>query len=151
MASVIAYIDGFNLYHGLHDWYGRRHLWLDLVHLVRRLRPSDNLVAVRYFTACILNDPPGLARQKTFLDALEAQKHGLIEIVMGRYQSKQRTCRQCGSSWSHYEERRPMSTSRSRWLPTLPLQHRTLPSSSPPTAISAPPSVRLARSARIAA
>lgn len=29
MATVIAYVDGFNLYHGLHDKYGRRYLWLD--------------------------------------------------------------------------------------------------------------------------
>lgn len=35
MATVIAYVDGFNLYHGLHDKYGRRYLWLDLQHLVQ--------------------------------------------------------------------------------------------------------------------
>ena len=45
MATVIAYVDGFNLYHGLHDKYRRRYLWLDLEHLVRRLRPSDHIVA----------------------------------------------------------------------------------------------------------
>jgi hypothetical protein len=48
MATVIAYMDGFNLYHGLHDKYGRRYLWLDLQHLVQRVRPSDQILAVRY-------------------------------------------------------------------------------------------------------
>ena len=42
MATVIAYVDGFNLYHGLHDKYRRRYLWLDLEHLVLRLRPNDH-------------------------------------------------------------------------------------------------------------
>ena len=56
MATVIAYVDGFNLYHGLRDKYRRRYLWLDLEHLVRRLRPQDRIVAVRYFTALVQDD-----------------------------------------------------------------------------------------------
>ncbi len=54
MATVIAYVDGFNLYHGLRDKYRRRYLWLDLEHLVRRLRPNDQIVAVRYFTVGVV-------------------------------------------------------------------------------------------------
>lgn len=34
------YVDGFNLYHGLKDQFGRRMLWLDLVELSRSLRPE---------------------------------------------------------------------------------------------------------------
>jgi hypothetical protein len=45
VATVIGYVDGFNLYHGLHDKYGRRYLWLDLGHLVQRLRPGDRMIA----------------------------------------------------------------------------------------------------------
>jgi hypothetical protein len=26
---VVLYIDGFNLYYGLHSMFGRRYLWLD--------------------------------------------------------------------------------------------------------------------------
>jgi hypothetical protein len=40
MASVIAYVDGFNLYHGLHQGYGRRYLWLDLQHCPRNRLPA---------------------------------------------------------------------------------------------------------------
>ena len=61
MATVIAYVDGFNLYHGLHQAYGRRYLWLDLQHLVQRVRPHDQILAVRYFTAEVKDDPDGLA------------------------------------------------------------------------------------------
>ena len=69
MATVIAYVDGFNLYHGLHQAYGRRFLWLDLQHLVRRIRPHDQILAVRYFTTEVKDDPDGLARQRTYLAA----------------------------------------------------------------------------------
>jgi hypothetical protein len=105
MASVIAYVDGFNLYHGLHDKYRRRYLWLDLGHLVQRLRPSDHIVAVRYFTALVRDDLAALARQRTYLDALIVHSGGTVEVVLGRYQSKTVSCRQCGSTWASYEEK----------------------------------------------
>ncbi len=91
MATVIAYVDGFNLYHGLHDKYGRRYLWLDLGRLVQRLRPSDHVVAVRYFTALVRDDASALARQRTYLDALSVHS-GSVEVVLGRYQSKTVSC-----------------------------------------------------------
>lgn len=71
-ADVIAYIDGFNLYHGLRDRYQHRYLWLDLTKLVRHLRPRDSIVAVRYFTAVVRNDPSAQARQQAYLSALQA-------------------------------------------------------------------------------
>lgn len=104
MATVIAYVDGFNLYHGLRDKYRRRYLWLDLDHLVQRLRPNDHIVAVRYFTALVRDDPAALARQRTYLDALSARS-GTVEIILGRYQTKTLACRQCGSVWTSYEEK----------------------------------------------
>lgn len=105
MATVIAYVDGFNLYHGLHDRYRRRYLWLDLERLVRRIRPRDQLVAVRYFTAMVRDDPPAHARQRTYLDALGVHGGGVVQVVLGRYQSKNVSCRQCGSTWTSYEEK----------------------------------------------
>lgn len=105
MASVVAYVDGFNLYHGLHEKFHRRYLWLDLERLVRRLRPDDRIVAVKYFTAHVLDDPDALARQRTYLNALAVHSNGLIDVVHGRYQRKDRTCRRCGSTWPSYEEK----------------------------------------------
>jgi uncharacterized LabA/DUF88 family protein len=97
-------VDGFNLYHGLHDKYRRRYLWLDLERLVRRLRPQDRIIAVRYFTALVRDEPPALARQRAYLDALRAHS-GAVEIILGRYQAKTVACRQCGSVWTSYEEK----------------------------------------------
>jgi hypothetical protein len=49
MAKVAAYIDGFNLYYGMKTKFARRYLWLDVVDLVHRLRPDDEVVAVRSY------------------------------------------------------------------------------------------------------
>lgn len=52
-----VYIDGFNLYHGIHEKFGRKYLWLDLEALAASLlkphkRWSDELKTVvnGYFT-----------------------------------------------------------------------------------------------------
>lgn len=105
MSSLIVYVDGFNLYHGLKDQFGRRMLWLDLVALSNRLRPRSALIQVRYFTAPVLDDPPSASRQGRYQHALLAQNPGLVDIVQGRYQKKPMSCRTCGAGWTHYEEK----------------------------------------------
>ncbi|MDM3973277.1 NYN domain-containing protein [Mycobacterium marseillense] len=103
--TLAVYIDGFNLYHGLHEASGRKHLWLDVVALAQSLRPQSSLTKVMYFTAPVLNDSAGLARQRRYLDALKAQNPGVIEVVEGRYQQKNKQCFKCGNTWRAYEEK----------------------------------------------
>lgn len=105
MSSLIVYVDGFNLYHGLKDQFGRRLLWLDLVALSNSIRPRSSLIQVRYFTAPVLDEPPAASRQGRYQHALVAQNPGLVNIVQGRYQKKRMSCRKCGASWTHYEEK----------------------------------------------
>jgi len=101
---VATYIDGFNLYHGIREG-GRRHLWLDLEGLVRSLlKPGQRLVAVRYFTAPVRNDPRALSRQQVYWNALGAHST-LLEVRLGRFQQKSKRCLSCGSSWFEYEEK----------------------------------------------
>lgn len=101
---VAAYIDGFNLYFGIRQ-YGRRYLWLDLEALMRSLlKPHQQLVAARYFTAMVRNDPPAEQRQKTYLNALSAHCR-MLEIQEGHFQQKTMTCRSCGRTWDGYEEK----------------------------------------------
>lgn len=102
---LIAYVDGFNLYHGIHDSAGCRWLWLDLVKLTESLRPRSRVVAVRYFTAPVLGDPGAQSRQQTYQDALAALHKARIDIVQGRYQSKPKSCRNCGATWVEREEK----------------------------------------------
>jgi uncharacterized LabA/DUF88 family protein len=103
--DLIVYIDGFNLYHGLHEASGRSRLWLDLVALAKSLRPRSHLVQVKYFTAPVLDEPDALSRQETYQKALLAQSPGLVTVVPGRYQSKLIGCRKCGHAYTHYEEK----------------------------------------------
>ena len=63
----MAYVDGFNLYHGLKARHGRRYLRLDLEGLARRLlKPGQRLAGITYFTASVRNDPAALARQNAY-------------------------------------------------------------------------------------
>jgi uncharacterized LabA/DUF88 family protein len=105
MGRTAVLVDGFNLYHGMKKQRGRRYLWLDHVELAKRLRPRDQIVDVRYFTAQVLDDPAGAGRQQTYLDALEAANPGVLTVVRGRYQRKQVRCRACGAGWVSYEEK----------------------------------------------
>jgi uncharacterized LabA/DUF88 family protein len=105
LPGLIAYVDGFNLYHGLRAAHRHGYLWLDLVELIRKLRPKDELSKVKYFTAPVLNDPPAASRQSTYLQALAAHNGNAIEIIQGRYQRKSMQCRSCGATWTSYEEK----------------------------------------------
>lgn len=87
------------------DKFGRRLLWLDLVALTRSLRPKSNLLGVKYFTAPVLDKPDAASRQGRYQRALLAGAGGRLEIIQGRYQKKTITCRRCGASWTHYEEK----------------------------------------------
>jgi hypothetical protein len=92
MASVALYVDGFNLFYGMLD--GNPDLkWLDLEALGRALRPSDELVKVRYCTANVsaLGAPQRPARQQTYLRALRSLP--LVEVTFGRFETRQKTRR----------------------------------------------------------
>lgn len=101
---VIAYVDGFNLYHGIRSKKWGRYLWLDIGRMARRLLAADQvLVTTKYFTARVAGPPASVARQSTFLSALETV--GGIEIIYGRFQKKSRRCRSCGAEWRVSEEK----------------------------------------------
>lgn len=102
---LIVYIDGFNLYHGLKDQFGRSMLWLDLVSLGQSLRPTQRLVAVKYFTAPVLNNPAAQGRQAHYQAALAARYPTQLETIQGRYQSRSVKCVKCGHSYTKYEEK----------------------------------------------
>lgn len=100
---VAVYVDGFNLYYGLHEKLGRRYLWLDLRALAAQfLQPNQRLTEVKYFTARRRNDPGGQANQGVYLGALRARG---VKVVEGRFQEKQQECKGCGGGWTAYEEK----------------------------------------------
>ena len=92
---VIAYIDGFNLYHGLCDAQLASSRWLDLRSVCESLlKPHQHLVLVRYFTSMVRNKPRAAKRQSVYIDALRSR--GGIEIDFGHRLSKTLTCSRCG-------------------------------------------------------
>jgi uncharacterized LabA/DUF88 family protein len=102
---VKVYVDGFNLYHGMREKYGRRYLWLDLEALVRSLLHSNQtLVGIDYFTARVRKQPDSELRQAVYLDALAGHSQQ-ITIVEGRFQEKTRFCRSCRTATTLHEEK----------------------------------------------
>ncbi|MFV0633131.1 NYN domain-containing protein [Demequina sp.] len=102
---LIVYVDGFNLYHGLHDKWKCQQLWLDLHALATSLRPRSTLLKVNYFTAPVLNDAGAASRQSDYQAALKAHSEGAVDVIQGRYQAKLMTCRTCGATYTRYEEK----------------------------------------------
>lgn len=102
---LIVYVDGFNLYHGLHDATKRELLWLDLVALAKSLRPNSSLVQVKYFTAMVLGDPDAQSRQDRYISAVRTLHPGSFTPVIGKYMSKRRRCHECDARWVTYEEK----------------------------------------------
>lgn len=92
-----VYIDGFNLYHRIHD-SGQNHLkWQDLRRLSRLIcgRHGTSLVKVGFFTA-VPDDPPAVrSRHITYITALKSvgvdivTGHHIVDPVSGKRIEKQ--------------------------------------------------------------
>ena len=106
MNRVISYIDGFNLYFGLKAKGWRKYYWLDLVALSRAfLKPYQQLEHCHYFTARVNDGSPSQSskRQALWLEVLEAQTD--LTTHFGHYLSKEKRCKQCGATWTTWEEK----------------------------------------------
>lgn len=92
---VVAYVDGFNLYFGMKAKHWRRFYWLDVPALcLSLLKPSQTLVAVKYFTARVTSPTDKVRRQGAYLEALAAR--GGCGMYFGRYLDTPRVCPHCG-------------------------------------------------------
>lgn len=92
-----------------------RYKWLDLESLATKIIPlNSDLEQVNYFTSMIKNDSIKAARQKNYIDALEAHSNNLVVTRYGTFQdydivcknkhcqAKPLRCQACG-----YEYRKP--------------------------------------------
>lgn len=104
---VIAYIDGFNLYYGLKSKGWRRYYWLNIKTLVESLlKPHQQLLETKYFTARITPRPHDLSkakRQSVFLEALETLPD--LSIHYGLFLQNEQKCHTCGATWMVPEEK----------------------------------------------
>jgi len=91
MERVVAYVDGFNLYFGLKSKGWKRYYWLDIRELaINLLKPNQQLMGTKYFTARIAGPPDKVRRQAVFIEALETLSG--FEIFYGVYQVSKRAC-----------------------------------------------------------
>ncbi len=102
--KVIVYVDGFNFYYGLREsarW--KRYYWLDIVKLFESfMRPNQELVAVKYFSAKP-DDIEQSRRQNAFFQA--NKENPKFRLILGKYLKKEIVCFKCGNVIHTHEEK----------------------------------------------
>jgi uncharacterized LabA/DUF88 family protein len=103
MSRVAAYIDGFNLYHGI-DALGRPDLkWLNLRKVCESyMQKQDTLVSVMYFTALMKWNPEKAKRHLAYISALQATG---VEVVLSKFQKNKKYCNAFDRYCDFYEEK----------------------------------------------
>lgn len=103
--KVIVYVDGFNFYYGLRSerrW--KQYYWLDIVGFFERfMKPGQELVAVKYFSARPTNNPGKNTRQYAFFQA--NKENPKFQLILGNYIPKDITCFNCGNVIHSHEEK----------------------------------------------
>ncbi len=92
------FVDGFNLYHAIHD-LGANHLkWLNLKALGQKIIPqkSETLAEVVYCTAYYPGDPDKRRRHEIYIRALA---HEGVITKLGHYIHEPMKCRSCNHVW----------------------------------------------------
>lgn len=105
LSRVIAFIDGFNLYHSINDLRIPHLKWVNLWQLAEAfVRPkSQKLVRVYYFSAYAHWMPAKEKRHRTYVRALEAVE---VTPIMASFKDKDRKCPRCGHEWTGHEEKK---------------------------------------------
>jgi len=101
---VIAFIDGFNIYHSLLESGCHSLKWLNYRKLAEAfIAPSrERLVKIFYFTAIVPWDSSKAARHRLFI---QAQSIYGVETVMGKFKEVTRKCRECDRKYKTFEEK----------------------------------------------
>ena len=101
---VAAFIDGFNLYHSIHDLQHNHLKWVNLWKLSECFvkKNSQNLIDVYYFSAYADWMPDKTLRHRAYVKALISAG---VTPVMASFKKKDRKCRECGHMWKGHEEK----------------------------------------------
>jgi hypothetical protein len=86
--TLMAYIDGYNLFYGLLKNKPERK-WLNLSKMVKMLFPHRDVIAVKYFTAAVSKDAQRVERQQLYWTAL---KSAGVQIIEGRLETRRKDC-----------------------------------------------------------
>ncbi len=101
---VVAFVDGFNLYHSISMPRFRKYRWLDLKKLVTHfLRSNESLDTLHYYTAfATWRSQDSMSRHRAYISALESTG---VNVTLGKFLQKTRSCPLCGGSFSAHEEK----------------------------------------------
>jgi uncharacterized LabA/DUF88 family protein len=105
MKRAMFYVDGFNLYHSIKDLRDEKLKWLSLSQLAHLLIPKNDekVVGIKYFSALAhKRGLPSVKRHEAYMTFLKSEG---VECILGRFKGQPRTCRNCGNSWKHPEEK----------------------------------------------
>jgi uncharacterized LabA/DUF88 family protein len=102
---IMAFIDGFNLYHAVKDLRQPHLKWLDLRKLRQRALTTNergNLTDVYYFSAYAEWRRDACKKHRNYVAALEQVG---IHPILGRYKNNHTRCNTCGTKTSRHEEK----------------------------------------------
>lgn len=104
MPRVIAYVDGYNLYHGLTAKNWQRFYWLNIPALAGRLlKPHQTLIETKYFTTVVKRPDDKRRRQAICLEALQTLPY--LRFFYGQFLEDRITCRAWGHTYvTHHEK-----------------------------------------------
>ncbi|SLN77045.1 NYN domain-containing protein [Ruegeria meonggei] len=98
------YVDGFNIYHPLHEFDEPFLKWLDLRALGEMIIPSrsQHLVITKYFSALRPDMGGSKNRHNAYINALSARD---VYVERGHYVTQPRKCNDCGMSREENSEK----------------------------------------------
>ena len=103
MHRVIAFVDGFNLYHSLADEPNySKYKWLNIRKLLELYVAPKDLREVYYFTSLTTWNADKMSRHKVLLRAFEQVG---ASIVYGEFRRRDRYCPNCKTHYIAHEEK----------------------------------------------
>lgn len=105
MQRVIAFIDGFNMYHSIVDAKLNNLKWINYYSLANAFikKQTETVTSVYYFSALVPWEQDKTIRHKHYIRALE---HAGVNVILGKFKAITRKCRgTCKERYSTYEEK----------------------------------------------
>jgi len=102
--TAIVYIDGYNWYHAIFRHYPEWK-WLNLQSFFHALRPDEEIISVKMFSAYIDHDADARERQDRYFKAILTFPK--VKLILGVFQPREVTCRaDCKRKYSVPEEKK---------------------------------------------
>jgi hypothetical protein len=107
MTDGYAYIDGFNLFHGLEDAGLKQYYWLDMNKIANKILSQFGHSAelTRYYTTRLVSTHRQFETQRLWLSAVEALRPA-VKMEWGMFQPESRECPYCGAKITFPREKK---------------------------------------------